>query len=79
MKQKLLIALTALLLTFTLTPTSTLAYDDTTLSQSPIASSEAQPRGNITGYIYKIYDKKQWKRLWSYTYNRWEEPDWTLA
>ncbi|MCM1257862.1 MAG: hypothetical protein NC307_08410 [Roseburia sp.] len=35
--------------------------------------------GNQTGYIYRTLDGKRYKRLWSYTYGRWEEPYWTLA
>lgn len=38
-----------------------------------------QPRVNETGYKYKIIAGKRYKRLWSYTYNRWEEPTWTPA
>lgn len=36
-------------------------------------------RAEETGYKYKIMDGKQWKRLWSYTYGRWVDPDWTLV
>ncbi|WP_077609229.1 hypothetical protein [Clostridium sp. Marseille-P2415] len=32
-----------------------------------------------TGYKYKIWNGKQWKRLWSYTYGKWIDPEWTLA
>lgn len=38
-----------------------------------------QPYSNKTKYIYKMENGKMWKRLWSYTYNRWEKPYWTLA
>lgn len=43
------------------------------------AVSESQPYANRTGYKYKISNGRVYKRLWSYTYNRWEEPNWTLA
>ena len=43
------------------------------------ADSGIQPYSNKTGYKYRIIDGKLYKRLWSYTYNRWEEPRWTLA
>ena len=33
--------------------------------------------GNQTGYIYKTIAGRRFKRLWSYTYGRWEEPYWT--
>lgn len=38
-----------------------------------------QPRVNETGYKYITLNGKRYKRLWSYTYNRWEEPTWTPA
>ncbi len=42
-------------------------------------SSEVQFRAEETGYKYKIMNGKQYKRLWSYTYARWIDEDWTLA
>lgn len=33
----------------------------------------------VTGYKYKYFDGVKYKRLWSYTYNRWIDPEWTLA
>lgn len=36
-------------------------------------------RAEETGYKYKIMNGKQYKRLWSYTYARWIDNDWTLA
>lgn len=41
--------------------------------------SEIQPYANQTGYKYKVINGRLYKRLWSYTYNRWEEPYWTLS
>ena len=43
------------------------------------AVSEIQPYANQTGYKYKEINGRLYKRLWSYTYNRWEEPNWTLS
>lgn len=40
---------------------------------------DIQPYTNQTGYKYRLIDGKLYKRLWSYTYNRWEEPSWTPA
>lgn len=79
MKPKLLIILSMLLLTTTFSPITVSANSDVTPTQNVTGYSEIEPYGNITGYIYKIYNGKQWKRLWSYTYNRWEDPEWTLA
>ncbi len=41
------------------------------------SSLNVQPYSNITGYKYKTLNGIVWRRLWSYTYNRWEEPEWT--
>ena len=79
MKRKLLITLSALFLIMALSPITALASDEILSTQTTTDNIEIQPFGNITGYIYKIYNGKQWKRLWSYTYNRWEDPKWTLA
>lgn len=79
MKQKFIITLSALFLTITLSPITVSANSYVLSNQTTKELSEIQPQGNITGYIYKIYNGKQWKRLWSYTYNRWVDPEWTLA
>ncbi len=42
-------------------------------------SPSIQPRINVTGYKYMTMNGKKYKRLWSYTYYRWEEPGWTPA
>ena len=34
---------------------------------------------NHTQYRYKIENGKTYKRLWSITYSRWEDPYWTLV
>lgn len=46
-----------------------------------LASDEPDihPYANQTGYIYRTINGKRYKRLWFYTYNRWEEPYWHLA
>lgn len=56
------------------------ASNEVNVYETAFQNDEAiSPRGNITGYIYKIYNGRQWKRLWSYTYNKWVDPEWTLA
>jgi len=47
----------------------------TSISEGPEVSLFTEVRG----YLYKIMDGKQYKRLWSYTYGRWVDPDWTLV
>lgn len=52
--------------------------------KSPIQSvstdeSKPTPYAEVKGYKYKILHGKQWKKLWSDTYARWIDPDWTLA
>lgn len=37
------------------------------------------PHANVTGYQYMELNGVLYKRLWSYTYARWEEPYWTKA
>lgn len=77
MKKRLLI--TILLLSLTIAPynvsTSSAAVTESTTTVLP----GIQPYGNQTGYKYKFINGKLYKRLWSYTYSRWEEPAWTLA
>lgn len=41
--------------------------------------NEILPRGEVTGYKYKYFNGVKYKRLWSYTYNRWIDAEWTLA
>lgn len=71
--------LSLLLLSLMLTPTAVMADNFISTASSMKDTSQIQPYGNITGYKYKTYEGKLWKRLWSYTYNRWEDPNWTLV
>lgn len=77
MKKKLLMGILSLLILFSTLPASVQAEPSISLRTS--SSQEIQPRKNRTGYKYKTINGKRYKRLWSYTYNRWEEPDWTPA
>lgn len=42
-------------------------------------STNISTRMEQTGYLYKLMNGRQYRRLWSYTYSRWLEPDWTLV
>lgn len=56
--------------------------NNTYFTASPISysvDSEISPYANVTGYKYMEIDGIKYKRLWSYTYSRWEEPYWTVA
>lgn len=46
---------------------------------SATSDSEIAPRANVTGYQYMEINGVLYKRLWSYTYGRWEDPYWTKA
>ena len=71
MKKKIfVIVLSTLLTTITVNPTNT--YITKTASAAP---PNIQPYANKTGYKYKTIYGKLYKRLWSYKYNRWEEPN----
>lgn len=76
MKKRLLI--TALLLSLAITPFNQSTINAATTEQTVVPQT-IQPRGNQTGYKYKSMNGKLYKRLWSYTYNRWEDPEWTLV
>lgn len=70
-----------ILLLCTLTISIPITAEAHTIEQ-PVASAadaDIRPCANITGYKYKVENGKIYKRLWSYTYNRWEEPYWHLA
>lgn len=79
MMRKIFLTLSLFILTWIILPTTGLAHTSVTPYTLSEEASEIMPRANITGYIYKTYNGKRWKRLWSYTYNRWEEPNWSLA
>ncbi|WP_333645540.1 hypothetical protein [Lacrimispora sp.] len=60
-------------------PISTYASESQAGQIQTTASSEVGPQAEETGYIYKIMNGKQYKRLWSYTYARWIDKEWTLV
>lgn len=76
MKKRLLIAT----LCIVLSTTSINVFMNNTATKATAAEHPGiELYGNITGYIYKYIDGKRYKRLWSYSYKRWEEPGWTPA
>lgn len=77
MKKRILIL--TLLFSLAIVPLNVSASSTAVTKCSAESLSVIQPYGNQTGYKYKILDGKLWKRLWSYTYNRWEDPAWTLV
>lgn len=77
MNSKRFVTVSILFLSLSLAPIGVNAA--TQIQTHELYTTDTQPRANITGYIYKIMNGRQWKRLWSYTYARWEEPAWTLA
>lgn len=71
-----------LLMLFLFTITSPASVPAQNLSPEVLAEDTSpgiQPRVNITGYKYMTLNGIRYKRLWSYTYNRWEDPTWTPA
>jgi len=78
MKRRILVSLAMLFLAVNLAPMTTYSSDEVVTEHSP-QDLEIELRRNITGYIYKIYNGRQWKRLWSYTYNKWVDSYWSLA
>ena len=75
MKKKLL--LTALFLNLSVVPSIISPYDAFTTKALASEIQSVQPYSNKIGYIYKHVNGKTYKRLWSYTYNKWLEPKWT--
>ncbi|MDE7310696.1 MAG: hypothetical protein K2N87_03590 [Eubacterium sp.] len=73
MEKKKLIPLLCLLLISA--PVNTFA--DSRLTNIQTKNHYIQPFINRTGYKYKAENGIIWKRLWSYTYNRWEDSEWT--
>ncbi|MFT4104915.1 MAG: hypothetical protein QM657_04060 [Lacrimispora sp.] len=81
MKQILKTNLIGLLATatfLTVLSINTYAFEYPTGQMQTSASSEVGPQAEETGYMYKIMNGKQYKRLWSYTYARWIDKDWIL-
>lgn len=83
MKKKLLKFTVSVILGVALSANIVYASDANTviinLSSSSNSIEEITPFDNATGYQYKEVDGILYKRLWSYTYKRWEEPYWSIA
>lgn len=79
-KQQIKLSALFLVLTLLLSPVSVYAQNSlTAYTYLECNRLTPTPHTNITGYKYKTVDGIRWKRLWSYTYHRWEDPHWTLA
>ncbi len=77
MKKKIfLVMLSSLLLS--VSPTNLWINSNSAIATTAI-DSRMELYSNQTGYRYMRKNGKVWKRLWSYTYKRWEEPHWTLV
>lgn len=74
-----LIGLLATVTFLTVLSLRTYAFEYPTGQKQTTKSLEIGLRAEETGYIYKIMNGKQYKRLWSYTYARWIDKDWTLV
>lgn len=68
--QRILVTLLAASLLFAACPVNSFAA---------AAPSEDSIQSEETGYKYITIDGVRYKRLWSYTYNRWIDPEWTPA
>ncbi len=51
---------------------------DTQAAAIAADNSAGQLRAEVTGYKYKYENGHRYKRLWSYTYERWIDPYWIL-
>ena len=79
MKKKLFVTILCLQLIIITMPIQIFTTFATFSKTASATVPNIQPYANKTGYKYKYENGKTWKRLWSYTYHRWEEPYWTLA
>lgn len=82
MKKKILKLITGMIIGLFLPTNIVCAHENipviTTASISS-ADEEISPYANVTGYKYIYIDGIKYKRLWSYTYARWEDSYWTVA
>lgn len=77
MRLKNKIIITSLIIIFAISSPPLITI--TNASQAHQTSIRPSPYAEETGYIYKIMNGKQYKRLWSYTYARWIDKEWSLA
>ena len=76
MKAKKLFLLT--LCVFTLVSPTVVSAQSVSVDASVQATFPGiETYGNQTGYKFMVIDRKLYKRLWSYTYGRWEDDAWT--
>jgi len=74
MKKKLF--LTALFLTLQIITTS-IPCSHATVKAAATENPGIQPYNKKTGYKYKKINGRLYKRLWSFSQNKWLEPEWT--
>ncbi len=77
MKKKLFIA--ALFLNLSVTPAIISLYGNYVVKATETENQGIQPYTEKTGYRYKKVNGTTYKRLWSYTKQKWLELEWTLV
>ncbi len=55
------------------------AKSESSITTSSVQNDMISPRAEKTGYKYTYFNGVKYKRLWSYTYERWIDEEWTIA
>ncbi|MCI8630403.1 MAG: hypothetical protein HFE57_13105 [Firmicutes bacterium] len=55
------------------------AKSEFNVATSSVQNEMINPRAEKTGYKYKYVNGVKYKRLWSYTYEKWIDKEWTIA
>ncbi|HBC99759.1 MAG TPA: hypothetical protein DC053_11085 [Lachnoclostridium sp.] len=74
-----LIGLLAIIMLLSFLPTKIYASEYQIGQMQTNESFNISSRAEEKGYKYKIMNGRQYKRLWSYTYARWVDKEWTLV
>lgn len=78
--KRIIFKVSTICLLLTMTPLNVCAAKSGESVEAPVAvQSEVAPQAHVKGYKYKMLNNRMWKRLWSYTYNKWLDPEWTLV
>lgn len=75
-KRRIFLSLIIASLMLTICPAIAAESDDTPVETNDVSGTQ---RAEVTGYKYTYFDGIKYKRLWSYTYDRWIDPEWTPA
>lgn len=75
MKKKII--LTSLFLTLSITSVNIIPVSPTDIKATAAEVPSIQPYSENAKYKYKIINGKMHRRLWSYSQNKWLEPNWT--